>query len=480
MKKLLLFLLSFSISCGGFAQSVADPAYANMQRAVGGILANATASAGYSATSPQTYGTLYGVGKVALAGVATAGAGLLVTGTAPAWGTVLAVAAISGAVSYGVGLGLDSAVKWAFGTPAATPVNVTVTTNANGNAGNYAALTVGGPYWSAANVPAGGDPYAVGFQSVQPANTSGGWTVWSFALNSGLSTSTRKAYNYSMQHPTSCAAGGCQAATVYVDYHSSGAPATCGVSQYYSAGCKTFNFSLTNPVLQTVQTLAQTMQQAVAALTDAQKAQQVNSETLATMVNLLWQKAAADPSYSGAPYVATRPITSTEVQAWMDKNPTIKPTVESLVAPVTNTSTGFAPSAPTAVNQPVAPVLSPTPPVVTSPSPVSVSGPVTVTGSVAVTGPVQVDFGTNPATPSPTLDAPDWLQPLLNMLPGWRSASFVAQGQCYTPSFDLRPVIPTVVTLSSHCNLLEAQRSSLSSVMAVVWAMVAAFIVLAA
>jgi hypothetical protein len=108
----------FSI-CVRSQTTTADPAYANMQRAVAGITQQVATSRGTSTTDPRTYATLYGMGRAAATSTAigAVGTGLLVTAgavTAPAWGTILAVSAISGAVSYAVSLGLDKLVNWYF------------------------------------------------------------------------------------------------------------------------------------------------------------------------------------------------------------------------------------------------------------------------------------------------------------------------------------------------------------------------------
>lgn len=206
---------------------------------------------------------------------------------------------------------------------------------------------------------------------------------------------------------------------------------------------------------------------AAAALSPESLTQPVDYASLAVIANYLHQKAASEVGYAGIPYNAAAPITVAQVRAVAEANPSLVPPVSSLFTPV-DSAGGFAlgsSAQAAAAGSPsgYSPVLAP-------PTGGFVSPPA---------APV-VDLGPNPGTPPPTLDAPDWFQPLLNMLPGWRSASFTSQGQCMKPSFDLRPVMNSVIEMHSHCDLFEQNRALLASVMAVVWVMLAAFIVLGA
>jgi hypothetical protein len=97
-----------------YAQSVSDPAYANMQRAVGGIVNEHVATQGYAKSDPKTFQTLKGIGSAAVGGVAVGGTAILVGGTSVAWGTVLAIAAAYSVIGYGVNLGMNALVNWLF------------------------------------------------------------------------------------------------------------------------------------------------------------------------------------------------------------------------------------------------------------------------------------------------------------------------------------------------------------------------------
>ena len=193
----------------------------------------------------------------------------------------------------------------------------------------------------------------------------------------------------------------------------------------------------------------------------------LSPDTLAKIADVAWRNAASKAGYQGLPYSLTQPITAAEVQPWVEASPQSVPKISDLLTPANNpqsSSVVISPTVTTATT-PVVPVV----PVVTPP----VVDPVTTPN-------VKVDLGPDPGVSSPTLSAPDWFTPLLNMLPGWRSASFTAQGECWKPRFDLNPVIPAVIEMHSHCDLFEKQRSALSTVMSVVWVMVAAFLILRA
>ena len=78
----------------------------------------------------------------------------------------------------------------------------------------------------------------------------------------------------------------------------------------------------------------------------------------------------------------------------------------------------------------------------------------------------------------PTPTARQILQPLLDLFPDFRS--FVVpshQATCPKPTFN---VFGKQVVMDAHCTISEEQRSALYAVMAAVWAMTAAFIILRA
>jgi hypothetical protein len=420
---LISFFMLFTITKTIAQTATADPAYWNMQRAMGGIIQQAAQARGYSTTDPRTYSTLYGIGKAAVGATAVGavGTGILVTTgvvTAPAWGTVLAVAAVSGAVSYAVALGVDAIVRWAFGTNSVTSAKTWSATYAC--SGTYAQCATPVPPKSCSAIS----------NTAYPAGTINQWIV-----------------------TCSCA----------LDLNS-----VCVGSE------------------STVTAAPSTMTVTAAALTPAQLTQPVSYDAMAKMINYLWLKASQRADYAGLPYSTTQPITIAEVQTWATANPTIYPTVASLTVPITDSS-GFVPSVTTSAATAVVPATSLTTPVVTTTTTTTNSAGVTTSTAtsngasqpVTVTNKVSVDFGVDPTIASPSMEstpsADSILFPLLNLFPTFKNFAVPAHsGVCPKPTFD---VFNKNFLMDSHCTLFENQRTVLFSAMMLVYVLVSIFIV---
>lgn len=443
------------------SQTVADPAFANMQRAMGGIISDATASRGYNATDPRTYATLRAVGVSAASGVATAGAGLLIGGTAPAWGTVLAVAAVGGAVSYGVSVGLDSAVKWAFGTNATTPITVT-----NSGSLSSGGVTAGQPCYQVNGNYCSFSPQEALTQAVLSTTFFTDITTMNLtpvssgtSYNNGLRYTASISGHRSDQNPNNIytnyttyyihylpASISCPPGTVAV----SGSCVTSQLSKYAAPSGDSQAVNLTN---------------AINALTAAQKQQAVSYEAMALMINENWKKAAAQPGYSGVPYSVTSPVTAQQVQTWAQANPTVYPTVNELTLPVTNSPTGFAPSTTTSPSTPINPATNTTSPTSTNSStqPESNLGP---------------DPNIMVPTLEPTPTAQMILSPLLSLMPDLKAYTVPGHtGVCPTPTFD---VFGSSIVMNHHCSLFEQQRAAIYAAGLLAFMLAAVFIVLSA
>ena len=190
------------------------------------------------------------------------------------------------------------------------------------------------------------------------------------------------------------------------------------------------------------------------------------------MINKLWKDASVQSGYQGIPHDALNPVTTATVQAYATANPLAYPTVAALVAPIgavgsPAVTTGLAPSTtynPTVPVVPATPVAPPTSTVIAPPS-------------------ATTDLGVDPNIrflPPVAPTAQSILDPILNMLPGWRTATFTASGDCPKPNINFAPFMNLVVTMESHCNLIEQNRALISSLMSGVWLLIAALIVLAA
>lgn len=426
---LLVALSVFSAS----AQSVSEPAYANMQRAMGGIIQKATENMGYAATDPRTYGTLRGVGQTTAGAAAAAGTGILVAGSAPAWATILAVAAVGGAVSYGVGITMDAAVKWAFGT-GSSPITITIPATA----GTGPLVPLGNPLGCS-----------------NPTQS----TIYNWCVKGGerdplcMSTAPYTCMTFNMcpgqNNPTlACAPGGTF----------TGAAQTQTVLQAIG-----YTFA---PATGTETQSNKTLVDAISALTAAQKQQAVSYDAMALMINQMWKKAAAQPGYAGVPYSVTNPVTAAQVQTWQQANPSAYPTVEALVSPVTSGATGFSPSTTTATSTPVSPATSETAPTATNPS----------------TQTSQINLGPDPNIGSPSLEGTPTAQmilaPLIALFPDLKAYNVPGHsGECPKPTFE---VFGKSILMDQHCTLFEQQRAALYAAGLLAFTLVALFIVLSA
>ncbi len=415
------------------AQSVSEPAYANMQRSVGGIIQSATQSMGYSPNDPRTYGTLRGVGQATAGAAAAAGTGILVAGSAPAWATILAIAAVSGSVSYGVGITLDATVKWAFGS-GATPVTMTIPATS----GSGPISPLGNPLGCASPVQTQIYNWCVkGGERDPMCMSSPPYTCQTIAMCPGQANPTLAA----------CGPGG----------------SFSGAAQTQQA-LQTIGYTFA-PATGTETQSNKTLVDAIASLTAAQKQQAVSYDAMALMINQMWQKASAQPGYAGVPYSVTSPVTAAQVQAYAQANPSAYPKVEALTSPVTSGATGFSPSTTTVTGTPVSPSISETPPTATNPS--------TQT---------QTNLGPDPNIGAPTLEATPTAQmimaPLIALFPDLKAYNVPGHtGACPKPSFD---VFGTSILMDQHCTIFEQQRAALYAAGLLAFTLIALFIVLSA
>lgn len=517
-KKFFVLFIALFVVLNSYGQ--AQPSYNNVQYATGGILQYHGQAMGYAANDPRMHSTLYTFGKSVAASaigsvVAAAGTGLLVTATAPAWVTAVASAAILGAVGSAVYLGIDALVKWIFGSgtapittvmPAPTTMTfpyqklslVTGTAYTNLTAlstTQFRSQSMSPQTQSWSNYCYGGDALSVASCShagIQPYVTIGGTrlNLWFGGVRAVTSYGT-SFYQVDVFDTTSAMTSLNTYATISMsvynwqtDNFGDNIRVFCEPGSARPHGSSTcIQYATVNPNAPAVTTPNQTMVQAVNALTAAQKAQKVNYDTMALLVNSLWQQAAAKPDYNGIPYSATNPITAAEVQVWANANPSIYPTVADLIAPVTDPN-NFAPCTNGSTCAP-ATASTPTTTTTTTTNGTTTTSTSTVTGTaqpVTVTNKVSVDLGVDPNIGSPTLEttptANSILAPVLNLVPSFKN--FVVPSHtatCPMPAFD---VWGKHFVMDAHCTLFEQQRATLYSTMMLAFMLVAIFIVLSA
>lgn len=211
-----------------------------------------------------------------------------------------------------------------------------------------------------------------------------------------------------------------------------------------------------------------------AGLDTTQKSAKLSSDALANVVNSAWQNAAAQPGYSGLPYSATSPVTPAEVQAWQFENPALNPTIGDLLVPAVAPGSAAIPISVDAGGS-----ANPNP----SPDPNPTPTPVGTTNVNVVNVPtVRVEWGADPGVAAPALEqtptALAILSPLLNLMPSLRSFVVPSHSSvCPKPSFSM---FQKQIVMESHCSVLDDSKPVLYGVMAFVWLMLAAFIVLRA
>lgn len=314
--------------------ATAQTGYTNryeMQKAVNGILQHVTSSSG----SPLN-NTLVGVAKSITTTSAAAGAGLLLASTAPTWGTVLGVAAIGGAVSYGVSVGLDSLVKWAFKSDSATPVVVTGSSSSISSNG-----IVQGQLCYSVDL---GDICA---SSPQEALTTHVLTSTVFTDITAIDlvpepVNSPAYFNGRMYYAT---VSGHRSDIPGIHSNMNGyyiwqvnARTTCPVNFVQNGDhCVSSMIGMYKPTSGEIYTTQVTLTDALAQLSESQRSLAMSYESMALMVNQMWKHASSQPGYSGLPYSASNPVTTSHVQQWAQSNPTLYPKVSELASPVTVT-----------------------------------------------------------------------------------------------------------------------------------------------
>jgi hypothetical protein len=467
---------------------------------------------------------MYQVGKYSASAVggagAAAGAAVLVAG-APAWATLLAIAVVGSAISYAVNIGIDAAVSWAFGSSVATPIVVTapalnagtvfpnqlvqgsdpvtlslpaskvfydpISINSGGSFGrrciskdsmtHFACTQGGGPNFvgqyaqSVSNAPHCGLPHAGGKWGGAVYNQ------WGYPDQKMLSSPLVVGDPYTFNN--FLCRGSVQDLAFFSLTTTAGVPAplpeyakNCGAGYavIFDPSTGVFSpctaFATSGGGTGELETTTKTLTQAVTALTSAQKAAKVDYQTMATLVNHVWQQAAAQPGYDGLPYSVTQPVTAANVQAWAQANPSVYPTVEALTAPVANAQTDFAPSTSTSPTTSTNPATTPIAPTATQPS----------------TQTSQVNLGPDPNIGPPTLESTPTAQmilaPLIGLFPDLKTYSVPGHsGACPKPVFE---VFGTSITMDQHCTIFEGQRSALYAAGLLAFTLLALFIVLSA
>ncbi|MCD4500158.1 hypothetical protein [Chromobacterium vaccinii] len=476
--------------------------------AISGLVQQNAVQRGFSNTDPRVINTVSRVGTVAVGSAASGAAAVVVAGvTAPAWVSVMAMAAVGAVVSYAVTLALDGVVKWAFGDPNTVTVSGSPGEMAfdqipfaSAAASNFkpAAMQKGGEAWCAlttsANPICAGDPGTAILGRLSSYDCAGPYQ-YPNRFNPPQCNVPYKAGDGSKTAWTKINVTGTTAnigyATAYLQYGSwtafknetftyvvtkSVATADCPVLSY-SVGGKCTSLGITPTSTSSSADGVKSLSDAVGGLPDSEKSKPINPALLAALANQLWKQAAQQPSYDGIPYSNIQPISAADAQAWQQANASYYPTVGDMTAPMPSGGSGTTSGSPWA----------PLPPdsTGTQVSPGTGTGTVTPGGSTG-TNPganqPQLNLGPDPGIGAPSLEptptAQMILAPLLNLLPDFkRFTTPQHQAVCPKPEFNL---FGKAIVMDSHCAIAEGQRQALYLIMTAVWGAVAILIILSA
>jgi hypothetical protein len=424
LKRVLLVLLVLSLVIGQ-AQAQASVA-SRLGAEIAAVIKGKAAKRGFVASDPRQGAALTAIGSA----VVDIAAAALVVGSGPAWGTVIASAAIAGAAAYG----LEALANWYFnanGTVTYTPPAVPPPAPPTGGTNYIKGQTTGGSYaWYLLDANNG---------SVDWCNAY--WTGGSNTLYTVLSSSGLNCYlAYS-------AASGSQGQPN---------PPPQQMGGQISSGKPTDGTPIYTPPPVANVPVTKTVAEALAGLTDQEKARQLDPKVVADIADAAWRHAAAQPGYAGIPYSLSDPVTAADVSAARAANPAMQvSTVGDLATPISATN-------------PLGEVASPV-------------GTVGAGTNPAAAQPL-TNLGVDPGIGLPALEAtPTGAQivaPLTNLVPDLRNFQVPAHASsCPRPTFDL---FGKQVVMDGQCTLFESVRGELYNAMLVTFLIIALFIILSA
>lgn len=198
----------------------------------------------------------------------------------------------------------------------------------------------------------------------------------------------------------------------------------------------------------------QPIQTAYNNLPQAAKDGSLSPELAAELANRIWRDAALQPGYDGVPWSSARPVQSSDFSPFQTAHPGDWPSTSSLNDAVPTAST---------------PLTSP------ESNPNQVNAPTSAT---------KVDLGPDPGVAPPSLEDPptQLFKPIKDLMSPWLNWS-VPSHSSECPTFQASPSIAGrvfTIDLSTHCTFVEPYRATVLAVSLACWAVLAAFIILAA
>ncbi|GAB3370363.1 hypothetical protein [Massilia agri] len=424
---LVRWLLAVIVS-PGLVYAQAKPA--SMQAAVSALVVSKAGQRGFAANDPRIASTMQGIGSTVAGGAAAAAVVTAAGVTAPAWVTAAVVVGLGALFSAGISLAVDKIAAWWFDSDGSVKVQL----------------------------PSTGPALVDYLYTIRPNNDQD--------MQACVQTSIYNWCDETGPNIPGCLAPGASNPTNFCrpGWAPDGKTSTTFQDAMARAGYSYRTTTAPGPIE------TKTAADAVAALTDEQKAAPLNPEVLAAIADQAWKTASEQPGYTGVPYSSSNPITAADAAAYQSANPTTYPTVGDAVAPVT------APAG--------QPASAPWTPVVPSTGTQPSTGG--ETGETNNPESKPIDWGVfAPPVLEATPSIESILDPLLNLWPAWSSFSFPAhQSECPTPSFSLPGSVLNGHTLhfTQMCDFLEANnvRVALQAAFAVAWALLILFIVMGA
>ncbi len=440
---LVLASLVALLHCSSVGAAAVPVTYSGkMNGAVGGVISQKVGRWGFAANDPRFGATLDGVG----AGVTALAVGVAAGGVAAVgWPVLLIGAGVSALVTGAISLAQDGLYKWLFSSDGTISTKGTPVGSTSSDAGQYAAMIMGGAYYSA-----GCNGFSIkggGAGGVIASYMACAYPGWRWAMTSEDSTGQWFYYDNPAGNGNYVHWG-----YSFVPKSSTGAPSSCDIGQVYTGGKCVPAFGYVAPVTDLT---GADVPAAIAAMPQAETAKPVSNEMLAAAANSAWQAMPASPN--SFPWSASDPITPADVGQWKAANPSSIPTVGDFLGPVASAGSTSVDVGTGVTGQTAGPAASP--------------GEGT-----------KVDLGPDPNFPPPTLEgtptAQQILAPLLNLMPDLKGFA-VPSHTASCPRFSLVALGGTYA-LDSHCQLIESNRSLIEAAMLLCWTLSSVFIVLKA
>lgn len=431
-----------------------------------GVVADKLQRLGYRPDDPRVGATIDAIQKEAVStAVGAAGSGFVsaaltvltgaALGTPIGWGAI-GVAALVGVAGYGLQRLVTGGLDWLFNS------NGTVTPPADSSG---TGLVVGGPYWNVSTAYGAGSGTSYGLTGLAAMQAAFSRTT------KPVRCTTINATAVTCEFGSGYYADGSIAWSTYPSpgYHSSGSPVASSTGLYSDA-------SVSAPAATpTPVSAANLFSPSSTSFPDSERVKPVDTGVLAKTIDALWRSAADRDSSILSPQT----ISSSDVSGFLNQNPSIVPRGDNL----TSTPSPFSPTS-SPSSSPSGSAVPTSPDATTNPGPSGLVGPgippaVPVVPTAATP---KVDLGPDPKIGAPSLETiptgAQILAPLLGLFPDLRSYVVPSHtAECPKPSMD---IFSRHYVMDAHCTVLEAVRPVLYLIMAAVWVMIAALIVLGA